>query len=71
VAPVNDGLFIGDYQGLARTGTSLVPFFVLTESRTEVVARPLGAIAGVARRAPATADDGLLAPRPAVRLIRP
>ena len=46
-------------------------FFVLTESRTEVVARALGAIAGVAHRAPVTADDGLLAPRPAARLIRP
>jgi hypothetical protein len=71
-APVtNDGLFLGDYQGLARAGTSLVPFFVLTESRTEVVARPLSSVAGVARGAPLTVDDGLRWPRPAARLTRP
>ena len=70
----NQGLFLGDYQGLARAGGSLVPFFVVTTGNaanpTEVVARPLGAPA-VAGRAPPLLDDGLRAPRPTARLVRP
>ena len=44
-APVAEGFFIGDYAGLAATGTKFVPFFIQTNSgnltnRTDVFASP-------------------------------
>jgi hypothetical protein len=66
-APVAEGLFLGDYQGLASYGETFVPFFVQTNSgntanRTDVYASfnamPIPAAAQspivTARRAPAT-----------------
>jgi hypothetical protein len=70
----NQGFFLGDYQGLARAGSTLVPFFVVTTGNaanpTQVVTRPVNAPA-VASRAPALFDDGLRAARSTARFVRP
>src|SRR5262249_54788964 len=44
-ARTREGYFIGDYQGLAASGTTFIPFFVMTNTgndsnRSDVFARP-------------------------------
>lgn len=64
LAPNANGLFLGDYHGLASFGTTFLPFFVQgtgegAPNRTDVFARPITVTlaAAASERATATADD--------------
>ncbi len=74
IAPNADGLFLGDYQGLAAAGGSFVPLFARTSdgdlaNRTDIYAMAVPSIGGAAAKAlPATGAGAPMKARPAPAL---